>query len=728
MMTSLRDLLLVTTAFTAASFPSMLLAQSAGQPEVIEDITVTARKRSEKLREVPFTVDAQTRKQLEEKGVTDGPSALRDVTGAAAPTFGDRSSSFLTMRGVGPVLFPLSPDDSSVLTFIDGAPQGISSSFGPYLDLQRVEVMKGPQSVLFGRNTSGGAINLIPVLPSQTPEGYARIEYGTANQRKLEGAFGGPIVQDKVAGRFAFRMTGADGHINNTFGAKLGREDGYVGRGSLLFTPTDRTNWLVTLSGEKNNLVPAYYVLKGDGWPILAGQNLYKDNGETLNFTSKFEHAFDTFNLTSLTAYHRKTSNFEYNADFHLMSRVTGLPPVALSNPNTNYFRREINDSRFTQEIRFNSQDGAKIPWLIGAAYYRDQGQWDSSRNVFLYGPFAAGRDTYNLTTQGKALFGELTYPVFETLKFSLGGRYTHENKDFKGEYFTDGTPGTVPYFREDGKKDYSFWTGRAALSYDWNPGLITYGSIARGYKSGGYGSFNQAMALGVARKPYDSATIISYELGTRLNFLDNRLKVNAALFYNDMKKEQILGFDAMTFNTVSLNVDARSYGGELDASYKLDTHWEVGAGAGYTFSEMRNVSAALAAVQPGMKSGNRLPLVPEWTGRAAVSYRASLEELGLGNRLGNANLLGRMSYNLTGFRFGEAANVAKLDPMHIVSARLGLEWEKGEAYIFGDNLLNKRNTVFAQPYGTSVVTGNTVYGATYSRGVTAGLGATVRY
>lgn len=183
-----------------------------------------------------------------------------------------------------------------------------------------------------------------------------------------------------------------------------------------------------------------------------------------------------------------------------------------------------------------------------------------------------------------------------------------------------------------------------------------------------------------------------------------------------------------MTFDTVSLNVDARSYGGEIDAAYKLNRNWEVAAGAGYTFSEMRNVSAALAAVQPGMKSGNKLPLVPEWTGRAAISYRASLEELGLGNRLGNANLVGRLSYNFTGFRFGEAANAAKLDPMHIVSARLGLEWEKGEAYIFGDNLLNKRNTVFAQPYGTSVVTGNTVYGATYSRGLTAGIGATVRY
>lgn len=727
MTTTFRRLLLASTLL--AGVPMMASAQNAPQGETIEEITVTARKRSEKLRDVPFSVEAQTRRQLEEKGVTDGPSALRDVAGAAAPSFGDRSSSFLTMRGVGPILFPLSPDDSSVLTFVDGAPLGISSSYGAYLDLQRVEVMKGPQSVLFGRNTTGGAINLIPVLPSHVTEGYAKAEYGTANTRKLEGAFGGSLIEDKLAGRFAFRINGVDGHIKNDFGKKLGSEDGYVARGSLLFTPNERTKWLVTLAGEKVNGVPAYYVLKGDSAPILAGQNLYRDNSESLNVSSKFEHALDAFNFTSLTALHNRRAHFEYNADFYLMQRVTGMPLPLLSNPNTNYFRRQIDDSRFTQEFRLASKDGERIPWLLGAAYYRDQGRWDSSRNVFLYGPFAAGRDTYNLTTHGKALFGEVTYPIIDKLKFSLGGRYTHENKSFVGDYFTDGTPGTVPYFRETGKKDYSFWTGRAALSYDWNPNLITYGSIARGYKSGGYGSFNQLMGLGVARKPYDSSNSITYEVGARTNFLDNRLKVNASLFFNDLKKEQILGWDAATFNTLALNVDARTYGGEIDAAYKLNSHWEVGAGAAYTFSEMRNVSAALAAVQPGMKSGNQLPLVPEWTGRAAISYRAALSELGMGgSAIGNANLVGRVSYNFTGFRFGEAANVAKLDPMHIVSARLGLEWERGEAYIFGDNLLNKRNTVFAQPYGTSVVTGNTVYGATYSRGLVAGIGATLRY
>ncbi len=706
------------------------LTGAASAQEVIEEIIVTARKRSEKLRDVPFAVDAQTRSQLEAKGVTDGPSALRDVAGASATNFGNRSTSYITMRGVGPVLFPLSPDDSSVLTFVDGAPLSISSSFGNYLDLQRVEVLKGPQSVLFGRNTAGGAINLIPVLPSHTAEGYAKVEYGTANSRRLEGALGGPIVQDKLAGRFAFRLNAADGHIKNDFGAKLGQEEGYVARGSLLFTPNERTKWLVTLAGEKVNGVPTYYVLKGDGWPVLAGQNRYKDNSESLNVTSKLEHAFEAFNFTSLTSHLNRRADLEYNADFYLLSRVTGIPALALSDPRMNFFRRRIEDSRFTQEFRLASQDGERIPWLIGAAYYRDEGRWNSSYKVAPYGPFAAAeRDTYNLTSQGRAVFGEVTYPIIEKLKFSLSGRYTHENKVFAANYSSDGTPGTVPHFRETGKKAFGFWSGRAALSYDWNPDLVTYASIARGYKSGGFSSMNSVNSMGVARKPYASSSLIAYEVGLRAKFLDNRLMVNSALFYNDTNKEQILAFDAMKAKSLALNVDAVSYGGEVDASYKLGRHWELGAGAAYTFSELGHVSTTLAAAHPGMKSGNRLPLVPEWSGRAAIGYRATLSELGMGGGvLGHASLVGRLSYNFTGFRFGEAANIAKLDPMHIISARIGLEWERGEAYIFGDNLLDRRNTNLAQPFGTSVITGNRVYGASYSRGLVAGLGATLRY
>ncbi|MDF6001912.1 TonB-dependent receptor plug domain-containing protein [Pseudomonas aeruginosa] len=145
---------------------------------VLDSITVTARKREENLNDVPGSVHVETGRDLERKRMLDGAAALRDVAGASVGIFGDRSNAFVVLRGVAPILTPLSPDDSSVLTFVDGAPMPIGASFSPYLDLERMEVMKGPQSTLFGRNTSGGAINLVPVKPNHEFEASVRGEGG----------------------------------------------------------------------------------------------------------------------------------------------------------------------------------------------------------------------------------------------------------------------------------------------------------------------------------------------------------------------------------------------------------------------------------------------------------------------------------------------------------------------------------------------------------------------
>jgi iron complex outermembrane receptor protein len=719
--------LLATTALAAAALPAADIALAQSTIE-LDEITVTARKRNERLWDVPFTVDAQTRQQLDEKRAYDAPSALKDVAGIYMPGFGDRSTSFLIMRGVGPILFPLGPDDSSVLTFIDGAPLPIGSSNANYLDLERVEVLKGPQSTLFGRNTTGGAVNLVPVQPDETWKGYLRTEYGTQNHRILEGAVGGPLIKDKLGARLAFRLRGIDGYINNVAGPDLGREQSATGRLTLRFTPTDRTTWTLSGSIDSSDGVPVYYTLKGDGFPIQAAQNLGREVTKNYAFQSKFEHSFEHFIFTSQTSYNAIRADLTYNgADYFLGSRITGMPTSAFTNIAGNYFDRNIDQTRFTQELRLNSNPGDKLQWVAGASYYQDRAKLFSMRNVALYGPAVSGFDNLHQTTTGQAIFGEVTYPVIEKLKLSLGGRYTREQKDYDGQFYSDGTPGTVPVFVEAGKRDYNFWTGRASLSYEWNDKFISYASVSRGYKSGGFGTFNSLMWAGVPRTPYDSSSTIAYEIGSRASFLDDRLKVSAALFYNDVSKEQILAYDLQNFAQQSLNLDTESYGVELDASWRITDNWELAGGITYTSTEITDVPAAAAAAQAGLKKGNQLPQVPEWAGKASVTYRAPLGTLGIA-AFGPANLLARVGYNYIGPRYSEAGNLAKLKAVHLLSARLGVEWEKGEAYIFGENLLDKRYVTFAQPYGTSVLTGAPVYGAVYARGATIGAGASLKF
>jgi iron complex outermembrane receptor protein len=726
--------LLSTTVLTS------ILVGSASAPAVsqsadvqLEEITVTARKRPERVWDIPFSVDVQAQPQLDEKRVTDAPSALRDVSGAGITTFGDKSNSFIIMRGVAPILTPLSPDDSSVLTFVDGAPLPMGASNSSYLDLQRVEVMKGPQSTLFGRNTSGGAINLIPALPTFTPEGYLRGEYGTGNFHRVEGVVSGPIIPGKLAGRIALRRNGADGYIDNVFGPTLGGEGIWTGRASLLFTPTDRTTWTVSASHEDSRNTPVYYQLAGLGY---AGQFRPLDNSKINNFTSKFEHSFDSFTFTSQTSYATFKNKNEYQyGDAFLLSAAYAtfglvLPPSFYADPAQNFNVWNRNESRFTQEFRVTSQPNAPISWLLGAVYYEDKADYFNSADQFglvTGSPLSSGTRTYKLDTKGQALFGEATFPVFERLKWSIGARGAHESKSFEGQYF--GGPftavGALPYFYEEGSRSYSFWTGRTGLTYEWSSQFMSFANVSRGYKTGGFGVYNTGAPLGVAREPYGSATVMTYEVGSRASLLDNRLRINAAFFFNDVKDEQILAYAPQLGNAVlSLNVDTQSKGFEADATFQITPHWEVSGGFAYTNAKMLNVAAQVIALQPGIQDGNRLPNVPEWTAKAALGYRAPASSWGLGGALADSNIVGRVGYNYIGSRYTDAANFGGLEPVHLVSARLGIDWGRGEAYIFGENLLDQKYMTLNQPFTFPP----TVFGVSYARGAVVGVGTSVRF
>lgn len=709
--------------------PTQTLAQEVAPVILLEPILVTARKREEALDKVPASVHVETANMLEDKRVLDGAGALRDVAGASLGIFGDRSNAFVVLRGVGPILTPLSPDDSSVLTFVDGAPLPIGGSYSSsYLDLDRVEIMKGPQNTLFGRNVSGGAINLVPAEPSQDFYGTLRGEIGADGLSRVEAMVNGAILPGLLAGRLAFRRSTMDGYIDNMAGPKLGAEESLVGRGSLLFTPSPETRWLLSLQAEDTKITPTTYVAFRPGGPKLAAQNHTTDDTRLFALASRFEHDFEPLTFTAQTSYSRLSNHNAYNyPDAVIASDFSGLPPEDFLDPATNFIDWRKRDSRLSQEFRLTSPEDSETGWLLGLSLYQDRAQRDRVSEMWYFGPSATGARSYDQTTTGQALFGEVSHPVTERLTLSLGARATHEAKTFEGSFASDGANGAVPFFQEAGKRDYNSLTGRAALSYAWTPDLSTYASVARGYKSGGFALENALIWSGVARQPYDSSSVISYELGGRSSWLGDRLEIDGALFFNDMKKEQMQTWDYVTFTGQNLNLDARSAGFEIDARARLGDHWTLSGGAGYTFSELRNVSSEAAAAQDGLRSGNKLPTVPEWTARAAVEYRTQGEEIGLVGPLADATLHARLAYNHIGARFTDASNFGKLEPAHILSARLGVDWGGGEAYVFGDNLLDKKYMTIKERFGSDAA-GDPVFGVSFARGASFGVGLSFRF
>lgn len=695
----------------------------------LDGITVTARKRPEPLRDVPFSVDVMTGSQLQETRSLDAEQALRNIGGVGFSTVGDRTFFNISMRGVGPVQFALSPDDSSVLTFLDGAPLSLASSNSAYLDLQRVEVLKGPQSTLFGRNTSGGAINLVPVEPSDKLEGYVLGEYGTGNVYRIESVINGPIIPGILSARVAFRRNAADGYIENIAGPDLGQEGTIAGRASLLLTASPQTRWLLSYSGEKTELNPIFYALNANGYSKIAAQNFSSDQVQTGVVNSKIEHEFDWAVLTAQTSFSWFKGYETYNgADYLLGSQLSGLPMSAFYNTAINGYAWNKYDNRFTQELRLSSVPDARISWLAGIVYYQDKANWDRQANYFLYSPLVSGMTTFASTTTGQAVFGELTYPVLEKLKISAGLRLSREEKTFDGQYFTDGAPGSVPYFAEYGSQLYQYWTGRLAVAYDWAPEFVSFANVARGYKPGGFGYENALIWAGIPRTPYGSSTVMSYEIGGRATLLDKRLRINGALFFNDVTAEQILAWDFMTFTTQNLNIDTQSYGFELDANFQIDRNWEISAGTAYTHATFRNVSAQVAATQPGLQDGDQLPNVPRWTAKAAIGYRAPMSSFGLTGAMADSTLMARVEYNYIGPRYTDAANIGQLEAVNLLSARIGIDWKGKELYAFGQNLLNQQYTIVNQPFGASAVTGNQILGASWARGAVVGVGLQAKF
>ncbi|MDQ7727780.1 TonB-dependent receptor [Halomonas sp. SpR8] len=698
------------------------------QTTKLEAVTVTARRREESLRDVPASIHVESGESLEQKRMLDGAAALRDVAGASLGTFGDRSNAFTVIRGVAPILTPLSPDDSSVLTFVDGAPMPMGASLSPYLDLERMEVVKGPQNTLFGRNTAGGAINLVPVQPDHRFEGSLRTEVGTDGIFRAESIINGSIVPERLAGRLAIRRSRTDGYIPNSAGEDLGKDESWVARGSLLFTPTERTSWLLSVQGESTDTAPTAYIADRPGQAKQAAQNKTVDDLRMLSINSRLEHDFDTFTATAQTSYARLNNRNSYNfPDAIIASDFSGLPPSDFLDPETNFIDWDKRDSRLTQEFRVAALPDAEMGWLAGVVFYRDEAQRDRTSEMWYFGPSATGSTDYDLTTTGQAVFGEVNLPMNDQLQLSLGARATHESKEFHSEFTSDGMSGAVPYFAEEGEKSYDFVTGRAAITYDWSPDLMTWASLSRGYKSGGFGQGNSLMWSGVPRDPYDSSTVLTYELGARSAWLDDRLAISGALFLNDMRKEQMQTWDYEDFTGKNLNLDARSVGFELDAQYRPSDRWWLSGGVAYTNTALRNVSEEAAALQDGLNSGNHLPTVPEWSAKAAIGYQVAGQDIGLGGVLADGTVNARLAYNYMGSRYTDASNFGKLPPVHLVSARLGMDFGNSEVYFFGDNLLDEEYMSIKDRFGTDAE-GNPVFGVSYARGATVGLGAALHF
>ncbi len=580
----------------------------------IEEIVVTSRKREESLQAVPISVTAFTAADLEEMNINNASGIGEFTPNLVINKTASGSSAYVAcMRGLCRTDTTIT-DDPYVGIYLDGVYTGraIGSVFD-VADIERIEVLRGPQGTLFGKNSVGGAVSVVTKKPSGVPGAKLQLLGGSYDQKNYKAILDMPAFGD-VKTKIAFLHKEHDGFTKNTNvlfpGKDLGSEDKDAVLASALWDVTD--DFSLDLSydwSEVDEMQPANFstfnssVANNDTPPTPVhtrrshSTSLYGGDpgGEKAHNSGKTYG----YNLTGTWA--PGDLGGIQNAEF---KSITGYRKVENDNVNSssglaarNLFTRDDFSTRSTsQEVRFTGtafEDRLEI--LVGGYYSQEKGDYNNLQGFG--GPVPAFYfDILNYTEIDYttwAFFTEETFWFTDQFAFSVGVRYNDEDRDADhsyGQFFagfpipgsdwstSNGEDNSVPPVKTDTNFNSDTWSPRATLKYEFDDDTMIFGGWSRGYKSGG---FNARAALAEMWNPYDDMRVDNWEVGVKSSFWDNRARLNATFYYEDIKDNQ-LQFNDDAFNIILANAgDARVYGLELEGAVRPVAGLDLSAGFG---------------------------------------------------------------------------------------------------------------------------------------------------
>ena len=685
---------------------------------VLDPITVTARRRGEPEDEVPLSITVIEGDALPSFSIDPGADVARRTPNFNFVDFAEPGSSFGNIRGIGPLGSPLNSLDNTVGFSLNGVPTS-SFGFAPNLiDVERVEVLRGPQGTLFGRNALGGAVNVVTNPADGQREFRVTGEIGTEGYVLGEALAAGWLLPGRLAGRGVMRYQNFDGDIPNTVvGGEEGGAEIVAGRGTLRLTPG--ANLEVTLSAgldRENRNDPRFLLRDAPGFPVSGADIQISGERNIIDTSLEISRDFEAFTLTSTTGFQNiELNSISDDTDPLLFSAITGLPASFFNAPTQDFNRIDADEQILSQEVRLNSLEDADIGWVAGVNYFRSD--FDQERD--LQSNFFAslnGSDDIEIESQTFAVFGDASVPLpfLENVTVSGGVRVAHDVQDYRADYVSNGFPGIVPRFSEENDFSDTYVTGRFALSYQWAPDIMTFASVARGYASGGFPRFPVNARFGNPEEVFQPSTVWTYEAGIHAGLLDRRLRIDASVFFNDVSDGQLTTFDPDTFVFFFENQDYESYGFEVEARALVTPGLELNGGVGFTQTELKNVAADAGT---GAVDGNRVPNSADLTANAGAQYRFAAEDLDLpGDFLVNG------TYQFVGAREADISNSFELDAYHLVDTQVGWENDYVRIYGFARNLFDERPEFFGSSFGPGA------QGVIVGRGRIVGVGASVTW
>ncbi|GLV24532.1 TonB-dependent receptor [Sphingobium sp. TomTYG45] len=680
-------------------------ASSASPEQGLGDIIVTAQRRSENLQKVPIAISAMTSEALANTGVTQLNDLTAMISGFAGP--GDNSNRPPHLRGVGSQT-NVDGNDSAVAYSIDGV---FLPTFNPavlainYVD--RVEVLKGPQGTLFGRNSTGGLISVITRSPTDRFEAEGEAGYG--NYDTVEGSFyaGGPLA-DGIKANLALQASRqGDGWGRNLpDGRDVHRKPlVFSARSKWLLEPTDGTK--ITLTGDYEQyksvggLTPHQVTGTVSAFGTRETAKDWDSNVDTIDrqksesggVSAKIEQDLGFATLVSLTAY-RKTHALPKDLDYD----ATPIYAVNVTN--------DLRNRQFTQELQLIGNPGSRLQWQLGAYFLSSRDQVDTYLEGGLLAPALLDVAHARQRTRSLSAYGQGTYKLTDDTRLTLGLRYTKERRKMNGiEIATlplaGGGTEDVEVANVDQRVSQGVVTWRAAIDHDFGPDTLGYASINKGFKSGG---FNLDV---ITNPPYKAEELISYEAGVKTSLLDRKLRLNVAGFYYDYSNIQIVGLGATSLVLYN-GPKARIYGADVDIDAQVTPRLTLSGNFELMKSKFGDFDQAVFyRPLPGggyeqyadNARGNKLPLAPGFTGSLTGVYKIPTDH-------GEWQLVGTVSHN-SGF-YTEVDNRLRQPAYTLLAANIRYTLPGDRVYVklWGENLTNEKvvNFLATTTLSTAVV------------------------
>ncbi len=684
---------LIVSALAAVLAPSAL-AQGAvsDEPVMLEEVIVTARRREETLQAAPYAVTAFSAETLQDANIQrmeDFVSLTPNVTLATSQGIG---TSFLSIRG----LTQVRNGEAPVATVIDGVLQFSGIQFRQELfDLESVQVVKGPQGAIYGRNATGGAIIINTQRPTNEADGYVSVGTGAGDEYLVEGSYGGALVENQLYGQLSGRYIDREGYLYNiTRQEKADRFEDTVLRGRLIWEPSDTLSLDFRASMARHKGRGIGFQFQGvdladdnitaigfgtDTGPIDADNVLpVRDNNldygerDMDDFALKVDWVTDVGTLTATTSY---TDLEEWSDSDQFPYTAAMSPPELFGNDGTQTGWFDI--EAWSQELRFRSPDDQALRWEIGA-YYLD---WDRFVSLSTGVDTGAGiirlereptTDPRNPTTsfladdnsnEALAVFGQLNADLGEHFELSTALRYDEEKRqqDVSPLQFPAGEPGAR------NEETFDMWQPKVTLRFRPTDQHNLYATWGRGFRSG---QFNQNGISDVAESVglvgitdvVDQEESESFEVGYKGLFLDDRLRLVAASFSTKVEGQHFFSFIGAVSAQILTSIDeVQLYGGELELNYRVNQYLDLYAAYGFTDSEIEEY-----AVDPSVE-GNDAPYIADETINIGGQLVAP-------SPLPGIDLFARLDYERRGSQYWDVQNSTDRSPLDFLSVRLGIE------------------------------------------------------